>query len=98
MVSMRPAKLSAIRGQKSAWAIVLVDRLFDRQQQVRRALYFVDDGPVQASDKTGRIGPGGLEHGLIVERDISSAGLPHLSDKRGLSGPARSHDQDDGRI
>jgi hypothetical protein len=36
----------------------------------------------------------GLEDRLIVERDIGSAGFPHLPDERRLAGPARPHDQD----
>ena len=80
--------------QKSTRAIVLIDCLLDRQQQVGRALDFVDDGSVQAANEAGRIGLGGLKHRLIVERDIGPTGVPHFSDERGLAGPARSHDQD----
>jgi hypothetical protein len=42
--------------------------------------------------KAGRIGLGGLEYCLIVERDIGAARFPHLSDERSLAGPTRSHD------
>lgn len=41
---------------------------------------------------------GGLKNSLIVKRDIGSTGFPHLSDERGLSGAARSHDQNDRSI
>lgn len=56
--------------------IILVDRFLDRQQQVRRALDLVNDGPVQAPDEAGRIGLGGLQDRLIVEREIGSTGFP----------------------
>lgn len=41
------------------------------------------------------VGSGGLENCPIIERDIAPIGCFHLSDKRRLASPARSHDQDD---
>ena len=40
---------------ESTWAIVLIDRLLDREQQVRHTLDLVDDSLVEAPDEAGRI-------------------------------------------
>jgi hypothetical protein len=52
----------------------------------------------KAANEAGRIGLGGLEDRLIVERDIGPPGFSHFSNKRGLSGTARAYDQYHRRI
>jgi hypothetical protein len=84
--------------QEATRPIVLIDRLLDGQQQVRRALDFIDNGPIEAADEAGGIGPGGLKDRLIVERDIGPPGVSHFSDECGLAGTARAYDQDHRRI
>src|SRR5690606_35919730 len=86
------------RKEKPAWAIIFVDRLLDRQQQVGCALDLVDDRLVQAPDEASRVGLGSVQNRLVVECDIRPAGFAHFSDERRLPRPARSHDQDHGRI
>ena len=39
------------REQKTAWAIIFIDRLLDRQEQAGRALNLVDDSPFQAPNE-----------------------------------------------
>jgi hypothetical protein len=84
--------------QETARAIIFVDRLLDRQQQIGRALDLVDDGAIQTSDEPGRVGLGGLKDGLVVECAVGPAGFSHLSHQRRLAGPARSDDEDDRRV
>jgi len=84
MVSIRPASCrrpaarsgrSPSREKEATRPIVLVDRLLDGQQQIRGALNFVYDGPVEATNEAGGIGLGSLEDRLIVERDIGPPGF-----------------------
>ena len=86
------------REKKTAWAIILIDRLLDRQKQVGRTLNLVDGDPVQTPDEPGRIGSGRIKHCLVIERDVGAVGFLHALDERGLARPARSHDKNHGRI
>lgn len=52
--------------EKSTRAIILVDRLLDREEQIRCALDLIDDGSIQAPDEPGWISLRSFEHGLVV--------------------------------
>ena len=73
--------------------MVFIHRLFDREQQIGRALDLIDDRPVQFANETHRVGLRGFECCLVVEGNVGTAGLSHFSHQRRLTGTARSDDQ-----
>ncbi|MCY1535846.1 hypothetical protein D9M68_712700 [compost metagenome] len=86
------------RQQKPPRAAVLVHTFLDRQQQLRRALDFIDHCAIQPTNQARRIFPGRQKRYLIVQRQIAHPFLRHLPDQRRLARLARPRQQHHGRV
>ena len=60
--------------QKTSGAAIFIDRPLDGAQEFRRPLHLVDDDPVKATHQPRRVAAGGLQNGVVVQRQIGASG------------------------
>ena len=84
--------------KKAAWALVRVYAALDGQQNLRRALNFIDDCPIETSNEAHRIGPRRVEGRLIVQGQKGPLAIGELFRQCRLARLLRPCDQHHARI
>jgi hypothetical protein len=86
------------REQEAPRHSAVIDGGLDRREQLRHALYFVEDRPFWESvHEPHRILLGGEPHGVVVEGDVAvAAAFAHHAGEGGLAALPRTMNEDDG--
>ena len=85
--------------QEAARAAIFIHAFLDGQQQLRRALDFVDHGANEAAHHPDRVFPRRQQGQAIVQGQIAQALLlRNMPYQRGFAGLARACKQDDGGV